>query len=80
MADTKSITLTKPTEKAEKLIDAIIDCCAENKVQPEETLYVLGEAVIRLLVGISSMLGYEQEEIVQVFGEGLINAELEFND
>ena len=61
-----------------ELSEQIFDTMANSQVQPDEVLATLGEAVVRFLMMVAEPLGYEKKEIVKVFGEGLTNAEIEF--
>jgi len=67
-----------PTEKAAIVRDAIIHAMTEMKVEGDEVLPVLGEAVIEFLIVIAKACGIEDElELIKDFGEGIVTAQVE---
>ena len=64
------------TDLALEIGEAILDIMAKNQVPPHAALGVLGEGVITFLVGSADLLGYDKQEIIKVFGESLVNAEI----
>lgn len=69
-----------PTEVAQEISKAIICIMSEHDVKPKEILGVLGESVAGFLVMIAEPLGYDKHEIIKVFGESLVNADIEIKE
>lgn len=76
----KTYVIEEPTDKATVVMEAIMDSMRSAGVEPEETMPVLGEAVIRFLYCVAEVAGYEPLEIVKAFGEGIATAELEYKE
>ena len=66
-----------PTEKAAIVRDAIIYAMQEMKVESEEVLPVLGEAVIEFLIVIAKACDEDELELIKDFGEGIVTAQVE---
>ena len=66
-----------PTEKAAIVRDAIIYAMKEMKVNGDEVLPVLGEAVIEFLIVIAKACDEDEMELIKCFGEGIVTAEVE---
>lgn len=64
------------TEVAYEIGSAILEVMKKYDVPPHAALGVLGEGVITFLVGSADLLGYDKQEIIKVFGESLVNAEI----
>lgn len=66
-----------PTEKAAIVRDAIIYAMQEMKVESDEVLPVLGEAVIEFLIVIAKACDEDELELIKDFGEGIVTAQVE---
>jgi hypothetical protein len=66
-----------PTEKAAIVRDAIIYAMTEMKVNGDEVLPVLGEAVIEFLIVIAKACDEDELELIKDFGEGIVTAQVE---
>jgi hypothetical protein len=66
-----------PTEKAAIVRDAIIYAMQEMKVESDEVLPVLGEAVIEFLIVIAKACDEDEMELIKDFGEGIVTAQVE---
>ena len=66
-----------PTEKAAIVRDAIIYAMTEMKVNGDEVLPVLGEAVVEFLIVIAKACDEDELELIRCFGEGIVTAEVE---
>ena len=66
-----------PTEKAAIVRDAIIYAMTDMKVNGDEVLPVLGEAVIEFLIVIAKACDEDELELIKCFGEGIVTAEVE---
>ena len=66
-----------PTEKAAIVRDAIIYAMKEIKVNGDEVLPVLGEAVVEFLIVIAKACDEDELELIKCFGEGIVTAEVE---
>ena len=66
-----------PTEKAAIVRDAIFYAMTEMKVNGDEVLPVLGEAVVEFLIVIAKACDEDELELIKCFGEGLVTAEVE---
>ena len=66
-----------PTEKAAIVRDAIIYAMKEMKVNGDEVLPVLGEAVVEFLIVIAKACDEDELELIRCFGEGIVTAEVE---
>ena len=66
-----------PTEKAAIVRDAIIYAMQEMKVESDEVLPVLGEAVIEFLIVIAKACDEDELELIKCFGEGIVTAQVE---
>jgi len=75
---TTTYEIESPTGVGVELSEQIFETMAKNEVRPDEVLALLGDGVARFLMMVAEPLGYEKKEIVKVFGEGLVNAEIEF--
>lgn len=73
-------TIESPSKAGMKIANQIFSTMAKNEVEPDEILPILGEAVVRFLATIAEPLGYEKEELVHAFGDGIANAEIEFKE
>lgn len=73
---TTTYSFDKPTVKAGAVKMALYEAMMRKEVELKEVLPVLGEGVIRFLASLAHSLGYEKGEIVKVFGERLMTAEL----
>lgn len=78
--DSVEYFIDKPTEKAAFVTKAIVDAFMKAKVDPEEVMPVLGEAIIQLLTHIANLSGYEPLSMIKSFGEGIVTAEIEFRE
>lgn len=77
---TTSYEFDAMSEQSQIIIEHIIDGFIEAKVAPQDVLPILADSCIRLLVAISEDIGYDRNEIAKVFGEGIANVKLEFED
>lgn len=68
------------SEQSQIVIEHIIDGLIEANVKPQDVLPILADSCIRFLVAISEDIGYDRNEIAKVFGEGIANVKLEFED
>ena len=66
-----------PTEKAAIVRDAIIYAMQKMKVNGDEVLPVLGEAVIEFLIVIAKACDEDELELIKSFGEGIVTAQVE---
>ena len=73
-------TIDSPSDLGGVISESIFKEMADNEVLPDEVLPILGEAVVRFLMMVAEPLGYEKKEIVKVFGEGLVGADIELNE
>ena len=78
--DCNSRTLKTPTVEATHLLNAMVESMADDRIDPQDVLFVLGEAVIRFLIASAEILDCEPKEMVKVFAEGLANAEIGYNE
>ena len=69
-----------PTEKAAIVRDAIIYAMTEMKVESDEVLPVLGEAVIEFLIVIAKACNEDELELIRSFGEGIYTAQVELKN
>ena len=76
--DSTTYTIESPSEIGLQIAEGIFKTMADNNTQPGDVLPVLGEAVVRFLVMIAEPIGYDRNEIVNIFGEGIVNAKIEF--
>lgn len=60
------------------LCNAIIDKCTKMNVEPQHVLEVLGGGIIKVLITISDPLGYDYNELIQAFADGLKTADIKF--
>lgn len=74
--DSTTYTIESRTEVSKEISSHIFQTMIDNKVKTDEVLPLLGDAVANFLMSIAMQLGYEEKEIVKVFGEGLANAEI----
>lgn len=65
------------TEVAYEIGSAILEVMKKYDVPPHVALGVLGEGVVTFLLGTADFLGYDKHEIIKVFGESLVNADIE---
>ena len=56
---------------------AIIYAMKEMKVNGDEVLPVLGEAVVEFLIVIAKACDEDELELIRCFGEGIVTAEVE---
>lgn len=75
-----TFTVEEPTVAGIEIAEKITTIMIEYSVAPDYVLGVLGEGVIRFLAAWAEMRGYRKQELVNIFGDGLANAELEFYD
>ncbi len=68
------------SEQSQIVIKHIIDGLVEANVAPQDAMPILAVSCIRFLVAISEDIGYDRNEIAKVFGEGIANVKLEFED
>lgn len=78
--DYTSYTINEPTIKAKAVIDYLVTGMQVSQVAPKEIMPVLGETVIRFLITVADICGYDKKDIVKSFGEGIMNAQIEFNE
>ena len=76
--DSVEYNITEPTEKAAFVAACIAEGFKAAHVEPEETMPVLGEAIIQLLTHIADLCGYEPLSMIKSFGKGIYEAEVEF--
>lgn len=78
LKEMRSRTVNAPTPTALKIARSILGVMVEDDVNPEEVLFVLGESIVNVLIPLAEPLGYDKEEIVRIFGEGLCSSKIEF--
>ena len=69
-----------PTEKAAIVRDVIIYAMKEMKVNGDEVLPVLGEAVVEFLIVIAKACDEDEMELIKCFGEGIVTTEVELKN
>ena len=72
----KLCLVNRPRGKARAVTMDLFGAMQRNDVELHEVLSVLEEAVKGFLMPLGRTLGFEKGEIVKVFGNGLITAEL----
>lgn len=78
--DSVEYIINEPTEKAAFVAACIAEGFKAAHVEPEETMPVLGEAIIQLLTHIADLCGYEPLSMIKSFGQGIVTAEIEFRE
>ena len=78
--DSVEYRINEPTVKAAFVTKAIVDAFMKAKVESEEVMPVLGEAIIHLLTHIANLSGYEPVSMIKSFGKGIVTAEIEFRE
>lgn len=63
-------------QKAELLTQDVINSCKKLEVMPEETMEILALAMGNILTTIAPMFGTHPKRMLEIFGEGMMNAEL----
>jgi hypothetical protein len=77
---TTSYEFDSVSEQSQIVVKHIIDGLIEANVAPQDVMPILADSCIRFLVAISEDVGYDRNEIAKVFGEGIANVKLEFED
>lgn len=62
------------------VVKNIIKGFIEANIEPQDVMAILGDACLRILVVMADDLGYDKNEIAEVFGNGIATAKLEFED
>lgn len=78
--ETDKRVITEPSNDVKLMVTVILHALCAIDPKPQDVLFLLGESVLRVLVGLAEDIGYDAGTIVKVFGEGLTTAKIELEE